>query len=336
MGSAQFDREREDHWPRQWAEAYVRFAATEKRDYLRKLGLRVAAVRRLGRARRRAGDRARQQRAPLPHHLGHRPRGRPRVPGAGARGRARRAGCSFAFRHQVDELIVEGGAVSRRPGHRARARATPQRGVKSSRAAGRRVRVHARPATILTSGGIGHNHELIRRNWPVDRLGPRAGAHDPRRARPRRRPNAPDRAGRRREPRQPRPDVALRRGDPQLGSDLARSRDPHHPRPLLAVARCHRPPPPAPELPRRRHPAHAAGDPRHRLRLLVVRPHPVDHREGVQPLRLRAEPRHHRQGPAAAAQGAALLRRPRTGRGVQGARQSTSSSPTSCRRWSTG
>src|SRR5919206_5097495 len=33
LGSAGFDHDREDHWPRQWAEAYVRFAATEKRRY---------------------------------------------------------------------------------------------------------------------------------------------------------------------------------------------------------------------------------------------------------------------------------------------------------------
>lgn len=25
---------------------------------------------------------------------------------------------------------------------------------------------------VVTSGGIGHNHELIRKNWPIDRLGP--------------------------------------------------------------------------------------------------------------------------------------------------------------------
>src|ERR1700744_2576115 len=40
MGSAQFDR-LEDFWPRRWAEAYVESAATEKRAYLRDLGLRV-------------------------------------------------------------------------------------------------------------------------------------------------------------------------------------------------------------------------------------------------------------------------------------------------------
>lgn len=41
LGSAGFDRQVDDHWPRRWAEAYVRFAATEKRDYLCGLGLKV-------------------------------------------------------------------------------------------------------------------------------------------------------------------------------------------------------------------------------------------------------------------------------------------------------
>src|SRR3981081_1899240 len=39
MGTAGFDRE-EDHWPRCWAEAYVAFAAGEKRSWLRAQGLR--------------------------------------------------------------------------------------------------------------------------------------------------------------------------------------------------------------------------------------------------------------------------------------------------------
>src|SRR5919202_4971250 len=39
LGSAAFDRE-EDHWPRRWAEAYVDFAAGEKRDWLHRQGVR--------------------------------------------------------------------------------------------------------------------------------------------------------------------------------------------------------------------------------------------------------------------------------------------------------
>ena len=44
LGSAGFDREDEDRWPRQWAEAYLRFATAEKRQYLHELGLRFTPV----------------------------------------------------------------------------------------------------------------------------------------------------------------------------------------------------------------------------------------------------------------------------------------------------
>src|SRR5947199_3615982 len=40
LGSAGFDRA-EDHWPRQWAHAYVDFAAGEKRSWLREGGLQT-------------------------------------------------------------------------------------------------------------------------------------------------------------------------------------------------------------------------------------------------------------------------------------------------------
>src|SRR6476646_4551780 len=43
LGTAGFDRE-EDHWPRKWAEAYVDFAAGEKRAWLREMGHRVFPV----------------------------------------------------------------------------------------------------------------------------------------------------------------------------------------------------------------------------------------------------------------------------------------------------
>src|SRR6266542_2275440 len=43
MGTAGFDRA-EDHWPRKWAEAYVAFAAGEKRAWLHAQGLRFFPV----------------------------------------------------------------------------------------------------------------------------------------------------------------------------------------------------------------------------------------------------------------------------------------------------
>src|SRR5438270_3570353 len=41
--SAGFDRE-EDAWPRRWAQAYVAFAAGEKRAWLRSLGVRFFPI----------------------------------------------------------------------------------------------------------------------------------------------------------------------------------------------------------------------------------------------------------------------------------------------------
>ena len=43
MGTAGFDRA-EDHWPRRWAEAYVDFAAGEKRAWLHEQGIRFFPV----------------------------------------------------------------------------------------------------------------------------------------------------------------------------------------------------------------------------------------------------------------------------------------------------
>src|SRR3954470_20116816 len=43
IGTAGFDRE-EDKWPRKWAAAYVKFAATEKYNWLRQLGIRFFPV----------------------------------------------------------------------------------------------------------------------------------------------------------------------------------------------------------------------------------------------------------------------------------------------------
>lgn len=43
LGTAGFDRP-EDHWPRKWAEAYVDFAAGEKRSWLHRQGVRLFPV----------------------------------------------------------------------------------------------------------------------------------------------------------------------------------------------------------------------------------------------------------------------------------------------------
>jgi len=169
LGSAQFDREREDHWPRRWAEAYVRFAATEKREYLRRLGLRVVPL--VGWAER-GGSGALGHGNSVPRfHLtwGTGPEvvrvfAEP-VLAAEARGLVR-----FGFHHRVDELVVEDGAVVGVRGAVLEP-SDEDRGVSSSREVSGEFE-HRAGAVVVTTGGIGHNFDLIRRNWPADRLGP--------------------------------------------------------------------------------------------------------------------------------------------------------------------
>jgi predicted oxidoreductase len=168
LGSAAFDRDREDHWPRQWARAYVEFAAGRKRAYLRELGLRVLST--VGWAERGDGTAGGHGNSVPRFHLtwGTGPEvvrvfAQP-VLDAAARGLV-----SIRYRHRVDELIVENGVACGVRGTLLRP-TSAARGVASSRDEAGEFEVRA-DAVVVTSGGIGGNPELIRRNWP-DRLGP--------------------------------------------------------------------------------------------------------------------------------------------------------------------
>src|SRR3954465_4845553 len=108
-GSAQFDRE-EDLWPRRWAEAYVDFAAGEKRSWLRSMGHRFFPV--VGWAERGDGRADGHGNSVPRFHLTWgtgpgvvEPFAR-RVRAHADAGRIR-----FAFRHRVDTLVVDGGTV---------------------------------------------------------------------------------------------------------------------------------------------------------------------------------------------------------------------------------
>ncbi|MEV6361172.1 FAD-binding dehydrogenase [Nocardia asteroides] len=169
LGSAGFDREDEDRMARQWAEAYVRFATEEKRDYVRALGLRFTP---LVPWAERGGSLADGHGNSVPRfHLswGTGPEVlriflEPVLAGE-AKGLVR-----FAFRHRVDELIVEDGVVSGVTGS-VLAPSETERGVASNRDVVDAFTLRA-PAVLVSSGGIGHAHDLIRRNWPTERLGP--------------------------------------------------------------------------------------------------------------------------------------------------------------------
>lgn len=171
--SAGFDREREDHWPRQWAQAYVDFAAGRKRHYLHELGLRVSPT--VGWAERGAGSATGHGNSVPRFHIawGTGPEVvrvfREPVLAAAASGLV-----TFKHRHQVDELIVEHGTVTGVRGTVLEP-SDAARGVASTRAKRGEFELRAQ-AVVVTAGGIGGNHELVRRNWPQQRLGPAPGS----------------------------------------------------------------------------------------------------------------------------------------------------------------
>ncbi|MGZ4503860.1 MAG: FAD-binding dehydrogenase [Nocardioidaceae bacterium] len=166
MGSAAFDRP-EDHWPRQWAEAYLDFAAGEKRSWLRGMGHRLFPV--VGWAERGDGRAdGHGNSVPRFHITGGTGPGivepfERRVRDAVANGLL-----DLRFRHRVDELVQTGGTVTGVRG----AVLEPSdvlRGQASSRVGVGEFELSAQ-AVIVTSGGIGGNHDLVRRAWPA-RLG---------------------------------------------------------------------------------------------------------------------------------------------------------------------
>lgn len=166
MGTAGFDRA-EDHWPRKWAEAYVDFAAGEKRSWLHTQGLRFFPL--VGWAERGGyGAIGHGNSVPRFHVTWGTGPGvvapfERRVRAAAAQGLV-----TFAFRHRVDELAVTDGVVTGVKGAVLES-SSAARGVASSRLKVGEFDLSAQ-AVLVTSGGIGANHELVRKNWP-DRLG---------------------------------------------------------------------------------------------------------------------------------------------------------------------
>lgn len=166
MGTAAFDRP-EDFWPRKWAEAYVGFAAGEKRSWLIERGLKFFPV--VGWAERGGGNATGHGNSVPRFHV---------TWGTGpgviepfvlrVREAEKRGLVQFRFRHRVNELTRTGRTVTGVRGD-ALEPSTVERGHKSSRAVAGDFELHAQ-AVIVASGGIGGNHELVRKNWPP-RLG---------------------------------------------------------------------------------------------------------------------------------------------------------------------
>ncbi|MEU9967824.1 FAD-binding dehydrogenase [Streptomyces malaysiensis] len=166
LGTAGFDRE-EDHWPRRWAEAYVDFAAGEKRSWLHAQGLRLFPL--VGWAERGGYDATGHGNSVPRFHItwgtgpGVVAPFERRVREAAARGLV-----DLRFRHRVTGLSRSAGTVDTVTGDILEP-SDVERGASSGREVTDAFELRAQ-AVIITSGGIGGNHDLVRANWP-ERLG---------------------------------------------------------------------------------------------------------------------------------------------------------------------
>ncbi len=168
LGTAGFDRENdEDYWGIKWAKAYVDFAAGEKRDWLREMGVRFFPI--VGWAER-GGYLADGHGNSVPRfHI---------VWGTGpgivapfekrVREYIKNGLVSYLPRHRVDRFLLQNNSIVGVSGSILIPSSAP-RGEASSREEIGDFEYQSE-VVLVTSGGIGGNHELIRKNWP-NRLG---------------------------------------------------------------------------------------------------------------------------------------------------------------------
>ena len=166
LGTAGFDRE-EDHWPRKWAQAYVGYAAGENPSWLYERGVRWFPI--VGWAER-GGYLATEHGNSVPRFHVTWGTGPAIIAPFVARVRegAKAGLVSLRFRHRVNELTTSGGTVDGVRGDVLEP-SSVERGVRSSRTVVGDFTLRAQ-AVIVTSGGIGANHDLVRKSWPK-RLG---------------------------------------------------------------------------------------------------------------------------------------------------------------------
>ncbi|WP_270407351.1 FAD-binding dehydrogenase [Brachybacterium paraconglomeratum] len=165
LGSAAFTESADETWPRRWAEAYLQFAAGEKRDWLRSMGHRVFPV--VGWAERGEG-RAEGHGNSVPRfHLTWGTGPGLVEPFARRLAAHREAGrIELRTRHAVEDLLVEDGRVVGVRGSVLAADGSP-RGAGSTREVVGDFEERA-AAVLLATGGIGGNEELVRSLWPEE------------------------------------------------------------------------------------------------------------------------------------------------------------------------
>jgi predicted oxidoreductase len=168
MGSAQFDRP-EDANPRALAAGFLEWAAGDMRDWLQGFGMRWFPV--VGWAERGgAGAEGHGNSVPRFHITWGTGTGVVAPFARLMQEHAAKGQLRLGFRHRVTRLITTDGAVTGVAGNVLDDSSAP-RGHSTSRS----IKAdfdHSAEAVILTTGGIGANHDLVRKHWPTDRLGP--------------------------------------------------------------------------------------------------------------------------------------------------------------------
>ncbi|WP_460072119.1 FAD-binding dehydrogenase [Streptomyces sp. YKOK-I1] len=169
QGTAGFDRgvddpKGQDYWAYRWAKAYVEFASGEKRSWLSGLGVQWFPI--VGWAERGGGLATGHGNSVPRFHV---------TWGTGpavvepfekkVRAAVDANKVTFKFRHRVDEIVTTGGVVTGVRGAILEP-SSAARGKPSSRTVVGDFELRA-PVVVVTSGGIGANHDLVRQNWPA-------------------------------------------------------------------------------------------------------------------------------------------------------------------------
>ncbi|MGW7976973.1 FAD-binding dehydrogenase [Staphylococcus xylosus] len=168
LNTAKFDRLKdEDYWAYQWAKSYVKFATFEKEDYLKEMGIKLTPI--LGWAER-GGTSASNHGNSVPRfHV---------TWGTGPGliepfikyvfNKEKENQFEFLPRHQVDEIIIQNNEVKQIKGN-----ILEPSDVERGRPSSRNIMAHFSldvDYLVITTGGIGANFDMIKKNWPK-RLG---------------------------------------------------------------------------------------------------------------------------------------------------------------------
>jgi uncharacterized protein len=159
LAYAGFDRD-DDAWPRRWAEAYVDFAAGEMRPWLHAQGMRWFPLVQWAERRGSSVPRFHITWGTGPGVIEPFVR---RVRAHVASGRV-----ELRFRHRATGVLVTSGVAEGVTGD-VLAPSGSARGVASTHDVVGDFTIRS-SAVVVTSGGIGGNHDLVRRYWPA-RLG---------------------------------------------------------------------------------------------------------------------------------------------------------------------